>query len=278
MSSDVVTVGNVAITSLSDGTRNMDSCVFFPTVTSGEWRPYEDALSPEHQFDINLGSYLVRSDGHTILVDTGMGPLPEGEAKGTRGELLNAFKAKGIDVHEIDMVVLTHMHADHVGWNLVADGGNFVPTFPKARYWLGREDFDFFQQPQNLELSTATRPCVLPLHEMGLLELIEGEHVLTSELTTLPTPGHTPGQMSVVISSQGQSALILGDAAHHPVQVHETEWCSRVDLDPEQTRTTRRRLMERLEQDGTLLIAGHFPAPGFGNVVRLNGRRQWQVL
>jgi glyoxylase-like metal-dependent hydrolase (beta-lactamase superfamily II) len=113
---------------------------------------------------------------------------------------------------------------------------------------------------------------------MGLVEFMEGEHTLTRELSALPTPGHTPGHMSILITSQGERALILGDAAHNPAQVLETDWVSRADMDPEQTKITRRALMERLEREGTVVAAGHFPAPGFGKIVRLQGRRYWQVL
>ena len=107
---------------------------------------------------------------------------------------------------------------------------------------------------------------------------MEGEHSLTRELTTLPTPGHTPGHMSILITSQGERALILGDVAHNPAQVEETDWVSRADMDPELTRQTRRALMERLEREQTVVASGHFPAPGFGRIVRLEGRRYWQGL
>ena len=110
------------------------------------------------------------------------------------------------------------------------------------------------------------------------MEFMDGEQALTSELTSLPTPGHTPGHMSIMISSQGERALILGDVLHNPVQAQETDWVSRADMDPEQTRITRRALMERLERDGIVVAAGHMPAPGFGKLVRLEGRRYWQAL
>ncbi len=110
------------------------------------------------------------------------------------------------------------------------------------------------------------------------MELMEGEQALTSELTTLPTPGHTPGHMSIMITSQGHRGLILGDVLHNTVQVDQTDWVSRADIDPEQTRVTRRSVMERLEREGTLVAAVHLPAPGFGRVVRLEGRRYWQAV
>ena len=97
-------------------------------------------------------------------------------------------------------------------------------------------------------------------------------------MTALPTPGHTPGHMSILLTSQGERALILGDAAHNPAQLQETDWVSRADMDPAVTRQTRRALVERLEREQIVVAAGHFPAPGFGKVLRLQGRRYWQVL
>ena len=274
----VVTIGNVQITALSDGVLDHDLCNFYPSIRAENWEPYEDFLTTEHKIRFNLGSFLVRSDGHTILVDTGLGPEPAFAREHACGELLSDLEEKGVGVDEIDMVVMTHLHRDHVGWNLLPHQGSHKPTFPRARYWISAGDWEFFGRPENLDQFPTTRECVLPLESLGLLELMDGEHALTSELTTLPTPGHTPGHMSILISSQGRRALILGDVAHSPVQVHETGWCSRVDVDPDQTVATRRSLMERLERDGTLVASGHFPAPGFGKVVRVDGRRRWQAL
>jgi len=107
---------------------------------------------------------------------------------------------------------------------------------------------------------------------------MKGERSITRELTALPTPGHTPGHMSLLITSRGERALVLGDVAHNPAQVYETDWVSRADMDPELTRHTRRALMERLEREEIIVAAGHFQAPGFGRIVRLQGRRYWQGL
>ena len=274
MVGDSVTIGRVHVTSLTDGTLEFDLCNFYPTVPSKEWEPYEEQLDPDHRLTLNMASYLVRSDGRTVLVDTGLGPEPAPGRENARGELLDSLAAKGVRADEIDMVVMTHMHRDHVGWNLLSQGGNHHPTFPRARYLVGKADWEFFTSPENLERFPVTSECVVPLQEMGLLELVEGERELTSELTTLPTPSHT----SLVISSQGQTGLILGDAAHHPVQVSEPGWSPGADVDPALSGATRRSLMDRFEREGTLIAAGHFPAPGFGRVVRLEGRRQWQGI
>jgi glyoxylase-like metal-dependent hydrolase (beta-lactamase superfamily II) len=120
--------------------------------------------------------------------------------------------------------------------------------------------------------------CVWPLEQLGLVELMHGEHAISRELTAVPTPGHTPGHVSILITSQGERALVLGDAAHNPAQIIEPDWVSRADMDPDLTRQTRRALIERLEREKILVAAGHFPAPGFGRIVKLEGRRYWQGL
>ena len=282
MAGNRVTVGDVEIISLSDGSLAFDLCNFFPTIPEESWQPYQDLLTPEHQVRFNLASFLVRSDGKTILVDTGMGPKPAGAPETPWGELMGDMEAHGVKPEEIDMVVMTHAHRDHVGWNLLSNagesGGQLRPTFPNAKYWISKADWEVCHQTEVSDRFPNAPDCLWPLEELGLLELMEGEQALTGQLTTLPTPGHTPGHMSIVISSQGERALILGDVLHNPVQAHETGWVSRADMDPEQTRITRRKLMEQLEQEGTLVAAGHMPAPGFGKIIRLEGRRYWQAL
>ena len=278
MPGDKISIGNVDITSFSDGSLEFDLCNFFPSVPGESWRGYEQHLTPDHKVSFNLASFLVRSEGHNILVDTGLGPKPSDAPDAAWGELLDRMAAGGLRPEDIDMVVLTHLHRDHVGWNLLSQNGRYTPTFPRARYWMSAVDLEASHRGDLADRFPNAPDCVWPLEGLGLVELMEGEHRLTGELTTLPTPGHTPGHMSILVSSQGETGLIMGDAVHNPAQVHETEWSSRADIDPDQARATRRSLMERLERDGIPVAAGHFPAPGFGRIVRLEGRRQWQGL
>jgi glyoxylase-like metal-dependent hydrolase (beta-lactamase superfamily II) len=279
MASNKVRVGNVEIVSLSDGKLEFDLCNFFPSIAEEEWQPYQQHLTAGQKVSFNLGSFLVRSEGRNILVDTGLGPKPADAPDTPWGELMDNFKEHGVRPEDIDVVAMTHLHRDHVGWNLRSQGGKYVPTFPKARYWMSRGDWEACHNPDLVRDRFPNAPaCVWPLEELDLMELMDGEHALTSELTTLATPGHTPGHLSIMINSQGERALILGDVLHNQAQVQETDWVSRADMDPEQTRITRRSLLDRLEQEGTLVAAGHFPAPGFGKIVRIEGRRYWQAL
>jgi glyoxylase-like metal-dependent hydrolase (beta-lactamase superfamily II) len=278
MAKNVIRVGNVEIMALSDGSLEFDLCNFFPEIPEAEWQPYEAHLH-DHRVRFNLGSYLIRSSAKTILVDTGLGPKPAETPDAPWGQLLHDFETNGVRTDEIDMVVMTHLHRDHVGWNLSAANGRYVPTFPNARYWMSAKDWDACHQPDVQPTRFPNAPsCVWPLADLGLVELMKGEHTLTRELTAVPTPGHTPGHMSILITSEGKRALVLGDAAHSPVQLQETDWVSRADMDPEVTRQTRRALAERLEREDIIVAAGHFAAPGFGKIVRLHGRRYWQGL
>jgi glyoxylase-like metal-dependent hydrolase (beta-lactamase superfamily II) len=279
MASNIIRVGNVEIMALSDGMLEFDLCNFFPTIPGEEWTPYESHLTDEHKVRFNLGSYLIRTDGRTVLVDTGLGPKPADGPEMPWGQLLHDFAANGVRPEEVDMVVLTHLHRDHVGWNLLHQGDRFVPTFPNARYWMSVKDWETCHEPEVQPTRFPNAPsCVWPLEQLGLIEFMKGEHSITRDLTAVPTPGHTPGHMSILITSQGERALVLGDAAHNPVQLQETDWVSRADMDPDLTRQTRRALVERLEREQILVAAGHFAAPGFGRIVRLEGRRYWQGL
>jgi glyoxylase-like metal-dependent hydrolase (beta-lactamase superfamily II) len=217
-----------------------DLCNFFPTIPEDSWQPYESHLH-DHRVRFNLGSYLIRAGGRTILVDTGLGPRPADTPDVPWGQLLHDFQANGVRPEEVDMVVMTHLHRDHVGWNLLPQGTSWVPTFPNARYWMSAKDWE-----------TCHRPDV--------------------------QPQRFPNAPTILITSQGERALVLGDAAHSPVQLEEPDWVSRADMDPELTRQTRRALLDRLEREEIIVAAGHFHAPGFGRIVRLQGRRYWQGL
>lgn len=279
MAENTIRVGNVEITQLSDGMLEFDPCNFFPTIPEDDWAPYDEHLTHEHKVRFNLGSYLIRAAGKTILIDTGLGPRTEEAPDVPWGELMVDFQRHGIRPEDVDMVVMTHLHRDHVGWNLTPEGAKFRPTFPRARYWMSRKDWDACHQPDVQPTRFPNAPtCVWPLAELGLIEFMDGDHAITQDLTAVPTPGHTPGHVSILVTSQGQRALVLGDAAHSPVQIEQPDWVSRADMDPDLTRETRRALVERLEREEILVAAGHFEAPGYGRIVRLNDRRYWRGL
>jgi glyoxylase-like metal-dependent hydrolase (beta-lactamase superfamily II) len=279
MAVEKITVGDVEIIAVSDGQLYADPCTFFPSVEASKWDPYAADMTDEHNIALNIGSFLVRSDGQTVIFDTGMGDSKSTRVRGESGLLLENLRSKGISPEDITMVIMTHAHVDHVGTNLKRDGDKVEPVFPRARYWVSSVDWEACHNEEIQRDRFPNAPAqVWPLEELGVLELFDGEHAFTSHLTSLPTPGHTPGHMSITVSSQGEKALITGDIAHSVAQVHETDWFPAADIIPDLAVETRKRIFEQLEREGTVAASGHFPAPGFGKVVRLEGRRYWQGL
>lgn len=286
-------VGNVEILALSDGSIRFTPDDFFPSVPAEAWDPYREYFTPEGEMIMNLGCFLLRSEGKTILIDTGLG-IDTGHLETLdKGKLLTDMDAKGISRDEVDIVGITHLHIDHVGWNFLYDddGGDGAgppdseversdepqATFGNARYWVANADWRVFTRGA-LRKRPYIPAQVLPLQEQDILELFEGERQMTGEVSTLPTPGHTPGHTSFLIASQGERAVITGDAIHSRAQTVETHWSPRADSKPDVSAESRKNLLERIESENAMLISGHFPAPGFGTLVRMEGRRYWQAV
>jgi glyoxylase-like metal-dependent hydrolase (beta-lactamase superfamily II) len=254
----------------------------FPGVPDEAWEPFRErfpaAFGGPRVWRSSYRCYLVRSEGRTVLVDTGMGGAgsPLSETLGLAGRLMELLDAAGTRPDDIDVVVLTHLHPDHVGGSLRGE----TLAFPRARYVVHDADWHHFHRPEvqadfPVEFVEQT---ITPLERLGALQLITGEHAVTGELTVIPTPGHTPGHTSLRIDSGGERALLLADALLHPAQVTEPGWISMFDTDAEQERRTRRELLDQLESEGLVFSASHFPEPAFGRIVREHGRRYWQPL
>ena len=271
-----VQVGNVTIMAVPDTYVSGDRSFMFPDVGEEAWRGWEHYFTSRGHLRMNIGTFVVRSEGRTILVDTGLGEVQrEGYPQ---GRLLDNLRGEGVTPEAVDLVVITHLHLDHVGWNTVEREGRRVPTFPNARYVIVREEWDALTSDEELRGRNYMQECVLPLEGTGQLDLVEGTHAVTRDLTLVPAPGHTPAHACVAIVSGGERAMIIGDLAHHPLQLTETAWAAWADMDKRQAAETRERMAQRMEQDGGLAIGGHFPAPGFGRLVRVGGRRVWQAL
>ena len=251
---------------------------FFEGVSAADWLPYQDILE-DGQIQLYYGHFFVRSMGKTVMVDTGMGPGPHPDRGNRTGDLLNQLRAQGVAPQDIDIVAHTHLHADHVGWNIDHSGVRPKPYFPNARYLVPRLDWEHFTQPQHLADAPQVRDSVLPLERLGLMDLVDEGHRITDEITTLDTPGHTPGHQVILISSQGEKAMIVGDAIHSSVQIQEPDWCAGVDTSKPDSRRSRHALLDRAESEGYVVAAGHFhPRQHIGRVMRAQGRRYWQAL
>ncbi len=282
-----LTVGNVEILSLNDGEASLPLSDVFPEVPAEAWVPYREryptGFRGEHLL-AHFECYLIRSQGQTILVDTGLGGAAtnpnsiEAMVGGAEGRLLQELQTAGVDPAGVDTVFFSHLHFDHVGWNLTHEPGAPVrATFPNARYVAHRADWEVFQRPEVMELFPSHWDQTLgPLQDLGALELLDGERPLTGEITAISTPGHTPGSMSLAIVSGGERAYILGDVFHGPAQITEPGWKFSFDMDGDQGVTTRTAIIERAESEDAIMAICHHG--GFGRVVRAEGRRYWQVV
>jgi len=277
-----IIVGSVEVTCVTDaeGPFPIKLDALFPGVTAEQWRPYRrdypEAFADEETPRLHIACYVLRTNKRTVLVDTGVGPEPAPFFGDLRGDLVDSLPAADVKPEDVDTVFMTHGHPDHVGWNLI----NGQPSFPNARYILNEADWNAFQDPavQGLFPFQYVDQTLTPLKALGMLDLIDGETALSDEITAVPAPGHTPGHMVISISSGGQRAMILGDVLMHPAQVSEPEWGSIFDMDRDQAIATRKKLLGRLEMEAMTAAQCHLPQPGFGLVVRTEGRRRWQPL
>lgn len=283
MADNSLQLGNLTILSVLDTTTVGRPSAMWPgKATEEAMQPHSQWLNERGLLSFGIRSFLIRTaNGPLTLVDTGIGgrertPEPGG-LRFRPGRLLEALAENGVRPDEVDLVLITHLHIDHVGWNTIDRSGRRELTFPRARYAVQRREWDYWTQPERAS-APHIQDCVLPLQHSGQLDLFDAEHSLTPELTAISTPGHTPGHCSVVLVSDGQRAVITGDVAHSPVQLTETEWSLALDVDPSLAARTRAAFADRFDAEQATVIGTHFPQPAFGRFIHLNGRRYWQAL
>jgi glyoxylase-like metal-dependent hydrolase (beta-lactamase superfamily II) len=274
-----MSVGNAELVALQDSWATLPPGDFFEGLEDGVWNAQPEYLTAEGHITLSLTTWLIRSEGRTILVDTGLGGRPSEFPVIDTPSLPSVLEEAGSSPEEVDVVVFTHLHFDHTGWNTVDRAGKPVPLFPNARHLIQQAEWDYWTTGNNLGESGSDRGLVLdPLLEAGLVDFVEGEHALTREVVTLPTPGHTPGHVSFLLTSGGESVVVLGDAAHSPMQLLHPEWCIGPDVDKPLARQTRKALWDRSETEGLLVASNHFPFPGLGHAVRVDGAQRWKPL
>jgi len=276
---DNIRVGNVDIVAVLDMVPPpREPSMMFPTTSAQDWESHQDALE-DGQLQLYYLHFFLRSQGKTIMVDTGMGPGPHPDRGNRTGDLINQLNIKGVDTADVDIVAHTHLHGDHVGWNIDYTNSQPAPTFPKARYLVPRLDWEHFTQSDVIGTAPQVTNSVIPLQGMGLMDLVDSEYNITDEVKTLSTPGHTPGHMVIVITSQGEKAMVVGDLLHNKAQVERPDWTAGVDTDKEASRLNRESILDQAEQEGYVIAAGHFhPNDHIGKVMRLEGKRFWHIL
>lgn len=249
-----------------------------PEALAGEARLVPDFADRSGRMLAVTQAFVVRVGGSTILVDTCVGnhkPRPGLPAwSGMATDFLQRLSLAGVEPGDVDVVVCTHLHFDHVGWNTVLVDGAWVPLFVNARHLICRAEFEHwsrFPERESADDLAGVRDSVLPVVEAGLVDLVAADHVIHPEVRLFPSHGHTPGHVSVLIESAGERALISGDAIHHPCQIAQTAWGIFSDFDPKLAHATRRELLGYCADSGALLIGTHFPPPT-AVTVRREGR------
>jgi glyoxylase-like metal-dependent hydrolase (beta-lactamase superfamily II) len=274
-----ITVGEAELIALQDSWIRREPGGFFVGVEADAWEPYREWLDDDGLMTHNFGSFLIRSHGKNMLVDTGLGQWPNPLDLQQPPSLLNSLHKAGFSPGDIDLVLFTHLHWDHTGWNTRGEEGALELTFPNARYIVQQKEFDYWTGPGDKTTSAPAYERVLaPIIAADRLELVTGEYAATREVVAVPTPGHTPGHVSFAVVSAGKRAYILGDAAHKPVQLTEPDWYPGFDLNPAESAKSRHMILDRAEQENALLAGGHFAFPSMGYSTHVAGRRTFQYV
>jgi glyoxylase-like metal-dependent hydrolase (beta-lactamase superfamily II) len=231
-----------------------------------------DFADERGRLKMSVHALLVETPGRRIIVDTCLGNDKENRRIPTWNRMQTRFLADlaavGCSRETIDTVVCTHLHVDHVGWNTMLAEGRWVPTFPKARYLMGRVEYRHWKsQSEREDMAAVLADSVTPVVEAGLVDLIETDHRICDEISLIPTPGHTPGHVSLRIAAGGEEALISGDFMHHPCQIAHPDWSSTADSDPAAARQTRELMLTRLADTPILVIGTHFAGRTAGHIV-----------
>ena len=281
MSSTQIVVGDYEISVVDDhiGYRRNPADVFVD-VSTEEWDPHRDyALAPEGYWEAQWRGHLIRrvdGTGENILVDTGAGPGPY-EHGPPEGDLLKNLETFGVSAANIDNVVTTHCHWDHIGWNIRSDEDGVRPTFPNARYHIARNDWNFYSNPANR--NDDFDALVAPLENTGQLNLVVGNHQMMDGVSLLPTNGHTPGHQCVLVQSGGQTAVLTGDLFHNVAQIREQHWCPVFDWRQDLSTAARRWLLWRALSEGWIVVSGHLPTGmSIGQVIDEDGKPTWKPI
>ena len=277
--SETFRIGRLEVAALSDGAPDRALGGFFYGVDPNQWTQALGISGPDEPVPFNFGTFLLRGDGRTVLVDAGYGAAAKKLGIPGGGELLQRIAELGVKREEIDTIVHTHLHLDHCGWDTDAEHDREI-TFPKATVYVSQAEFDYWTGPTMEENpgAKASRAAIAPLLETGRVKTFEGEFGVTSSLTMVPTPGHTPGHCSVLVASQGEHLIIVGDAAHHPAHLEHHTWIPQVDVDPAESARSRAKVAQLAVDKNAIVTGGHFPILTLGRVRKVGTEYRWEGL
>ena len=294
--------GDISVTKILDGTEKFKAATAFPGVHLDHFHQHLDWISPFYDFDsesiiISTHSYVVKTPQFTTIVDTcigndknriGSGPLFKtnkgvlSQWNNRNSSYLDNLMQSGVDPQEVDYVMCTHMHADHVGWNTKLQNGHWVPTFPNAQYLFSQTELDGMLEqtgnPFDEYLRLAYEDSVLPIIQSGQSIIIDSDFDLGKGITILPTPGHSPGHYCIELRAHNAHGILTGDVLHNPIQVCYPHWTTMFCEDKEQANKTRMKLVDDLTDSDIIVLAAHFSGTTAGKIVSDSNGTKFNLL
>ena len=245
-------------------------------------------VTADGHLSLSIHSLIVETPIHKLVVDTCIGDgrdrMPMEGMHMLSTNYMRDMQSEGYQPEDIDFVLCTHLHVDHVGWNTRLVDGKWVPTFPNAKYIMDKKDLDFWgsiDADTDIDFMQVQRQVfedsLMPVIKAGLAQPVDAPSIICDGVRLISTPGHTPGHVSVVLESEGQTGLITGDFIHHPIQFHDPALVSPFDVDNEMAIETRRRIFGEYADTPTLIIGTHFAGPTAGTLVTENGTYRLKV-
>lgn len=274
-------IGDVTLDAVLDGEFALDRAIPYPGVDAARWAAYEHLLHGRQVVN-QLGGYLIRSDDRVVLVDLGFGPTQVPTWKS--GEFLHSLKQLDVSPADVTDVLFTHLHFDHIGWAAV-DGD---PVFPRATHRCHERDWVWFTGPDHVDMPEMFGPAAglteFPTQmstaaKLGaishLVERWSGRMPILPGLEVIECPGHTPGTTAILLSSQGESVMFIGDIAHHQAELVEPDWAFAADMAPDEAQASRREFLPELADGGPVIAGAHFRGFALGRVVRAGTGFAW---
>lgn len=274
-------VGAVEVARVFERSLTASAARWFPAFDREAIGNHEHWLCPDHldaatgNFEMPVQSFVLRTDRHVILIDTCIGNDKDRDGSPQMHMLnepyLERLAALGLVPEDVDYVMCTHLHVDHIGWNTRLVDGRWVPTFPNARYVMSRVEYEATRTEAELAgtspfLKNCYQDSVLPIIEAKRHLFVDGLDEMLGLITFRPAPGHTPGNLQMELRSRGECAIFAGDILHSPMQIPFWQWSSMLCADPAQSAASRRALLERCVEENALLVPGHFVAPHVGRI------------
>lgn len=267
--------GEARITPINETEVLFRSTIFYPdasieALASVPWLG-EPHVTEKGHIRLMIRAFVIETPLTRIVVDTCMGndkPRDWAAANMLKTNFIEKMAAAGYPRETIDVVLCTHLHVDHVGWNTMLVDGVWRPTFPNARYLFARTEFEHCQAQEDAEDRVIFSDSIAPVVDAGLVDLVEVDHRIDQWVKLVPTHGHTPGHVSVLVGEGERQALITGDSFHSPVQVAFPQWGTVADHDMVASRRMRETILSDLSSSSCCMLGTHFPEPAAGRIIR----------